>query len=105
MIVTMKVKKNYNADDAIDSILDGNQSVPPGRSSDEEKNDEIEDAVQNNVSDDVPTDAAETGDDISLAPLAGASNQASFNDQGQARNEPVQRVYCWRKRDTIVCDH
>ena len=92
MIVTMKVKKNYNADDAIDSILDGNQSVPPGRSSDEEKND-------------VPTDAAETGDDIPLAPLAGASNQASFNDQGQARNEPVQRVYCWRKRDTIVCDH
>ena len=42
---------------------------------------------------------------IPLASLAGASNQASSNDQGHTNNEPAQRVYRWRKRDTIACDH
>ena len=46
---------------------------------DKEENDEIEDAVQNNVSNDDPTDAAESDNDISFASLAGASNQASSN--------------------------
>ena len=36
---------------------------------------------------------------MTLASLAGASNQASFNDQGQASNEATQCVYCWRKKD------
>ena len=98
----MKVKKNYNVDDAIEFIFDGNQSDLSSLSSDEEQNDEIEDAVRNNVSDDKPTDAAESDDDIPLASLARANNQASSNDQDQANNEPAQRVYSWRKRDTIV---
>ena len=33
-----------------------------------------------------------------LVSLAGASNQASSNNQDQANNEPAQRVYRWRKR-------
>ena len=69
------------------------------------KNDEIEDAVRNNGYDDESTDAAESDDDIPLASLTGASNQASSNNQGQANNEPAQRVYRWRKRDTIVRAH
>ena len=88
----MKVKKNCN-DDTIDLIFDGNQSDLSGLSSDEEENDEIEDAVQNNVSDDERTDAAESDNDIPLASLAGESNQASSNYQGQANNEPVEHVY------------
>ena len=59
---------------------------------DEEEIDEIEDEVHNNASDDEPIDAAESDDDISLALLAGASNQASFNDQVQANNEPAQSI-------------
>ena len=50
------------------------------------KNDEIEDAVRNNVSDDEPTDAAESDNDISLASLVEVNNQASSRDQGQANN-------------------
>ena len=46
---------------------------------DKEENDEIEDALQNNVSNDDPTDAAKSDNDISFASLAGASNQASSN--------------------------
>ena len=57
----------------------------------------IEDAVRN-VSDDEPTDAVESDDDIVLASFAGASNHASSNSQGQANNEPAQCVYRWRKR-------
>ena len=68
------------------------------------ENDEIEDAVQNNVSDDEPTDVAESDDYIPLASLAGPTIQASSKDQGQANNEPAQRVYRWRKKDTIVRD-
>ena len=33
-----------------------------------------------------------------LVSLAGASNQASSNNQDQANNEPAQRAYRWRKR-------
>ena len=101
----MKVKKNYNVDDAIDFTFNGNQSDLASLSSDEEENDEIEDAVRSNVPGDKPTDAAESDDDVPLVSLAGASNQASSNDQGQANIESAQRAYCWRKRDTIVCDH
>ena len=101
----MKVKKNYNVDDVIDFIFQGNQSDLSCLSSDVEENDEIEDAIRSNVSDDEPTDAAESDDDIPLASLAEASNQASSRDQGQANNEPAQRVYRWRKRDTMVHDH
>ena len=104
-MLTTKVKKNYNVDDTIDFIFDGNQSDFSGLSSDEEENDEIKDEPRNNVSDDEPTDAAESDDDISLASLAGASNQVSSNDQGQANNEPARSVYRWRKRDAIVRDH
>ena len=86
-------------------MFHGNQSYFSSFSSDEEENDEIEDAVRNNVFNNEPTDAAESDDDIPLASLAGASNQASSNDQGRANNKPVQRVYRLRKRDTIVCDH
>ena len=42
----MKVKKNYNVDDAIDFMFDGNQSDLSGLNSDKEENDEIEDAVR-----------------------------------------------------------
>ena len=42
---------------------------------------------------------------MTLASLAGASNQASFNDQGQASNEATQRVYFWRKKEMILHDH
>ena len=59
---------------------------------DEEEIDEIEDEVHNNVSDEELIDAAESDDDISLALLAGVSNQASFNDQVQANNEPAQCI-------------
>ena len=59
----MKVKKNYNVDDAIDFIFDGNQSDLSGLSSDEEGNDEIEDAVRN-VSDDELADATEFDNNI-----------------------------------------
>ena len=101
----MKVKKNYNVDDAIDFIFDGNQSDLSGLNSGEEENDDIEDAARNNVSDDEPADAAEPDNDILIASLAGASKQASSNDQAQANNESAQRVYRWNKRDTIVRDH
>ena len=58
-----------------------------------------------NVSDDEPTDAAESDDDISLASLVEANNQASSRDQGQANNQPAQPVFRWKKRDTINRDH
>ena len=45
-VLTMKVKKNYNVDDAIDFMFDGNQSDLSGLNSDKEENDEIEDAVR-----------------------------------------------------------
>ena len=83
----MEVKKDYNFDDAIGFIFNGNQSDLSGL--DEEENNEIEDTVQNNISDDEPTDAGESVVNIPLASLAGASNQASSNDQGQANNEPA----------------
>ena len=101
----MKVKKDYNVDDAIDFIFDRNQSDLLGLSSDEEENHGTEDAVPNNISNDEPTDAAESDDDIPFASLSGASNQASSNDQGQVNNELAQHVYRWRKRDMIVWDH
>ena len=94
----MKVKKNYNVDDAIDLIFDGNQSDLSSLSSDEKEIDEIEDTVRNNVSDDEPIDAAEFDDDICLASLAGASNQASSNDQAQVNNEPAQCISLEKKR-------
>ena len=78
----MKVKKNYNVDEAIDFLFDGNQSHLSGLSSDKEENNDIEDAVQNNFSDDERTDTAESDDDTPLASLAEASNQISSNDQG-----------------------
>ena len=95
----MKVKKNYNVDEAIDFLFDGNQSHLSGLSSDKEENNDTEDAVQNNFSDDERTDTAESDDDTSLASLAEASNQISSNDQGHANYEPAQRVYRWRKRE------
>ena len=101
----MKKKENHNVDDAIDFMFDGGQSDLSGLSSDEEENDEIEDAVRNNVSDDEQTHAAESDNDIPLASLAGTSNQTSTNNQSQANNEPAQRVYCWGKRDSIVRDN
>ena len=61
--------------------------------------------IRNNVSSDEPIGAAESDDDIPLASLAGASNQASSNDQSQANNEPAQRVYRWKKRDAISRNH
>ena len=67
---------------------------------DKEENDEIEDAVQNNVSNDDPTDAAESDNDISFASLAGVSNQASSNYQGQANNEQLN-VYIVGEREYI----
>ena len=99
------MKKNCNVDDAIDFIFGGNQSDLSGLSSDEEKDDKIEDAVQNKVFDHESPDAAESDNEILLASLAGASDQVSSNNQGQTNNEPAQRVYRWRKRDTIVRDH
>ena len=48
----MKSEKKYNVDDAIDFISNGSESDLSGLSLDEEENNEIEDAVQNNVSDD-----------------------------------------------------
>ena len=45
-VLTMKVKKNYNVDDAIDFMFDGNQSDLSGLNSDKGENDEIEDAVR-----------------------------------------------------------
>ena len=101
----MKVKMNYNVDDVINFKFNGNQSDLSGLTLDEKENNEIWDAVRNNVSNDEPADAEKSDDDIPLASLAGASNLASSNDQGQAYNEPAQRVYCWRKRNTIVRDH
>ena len=62
-------------------MFHGNQSYFSSFSSDEEENDEIEDAVRNNVSNNEPTDAAESDDDIPLASLAGASSQVSSIDQ------------------------
>ena len=94
----MKVKKDYNVDDAIDLIFDGNQSDLSGPTSDEEEIDEIKDAVPKNVSDDEPTDAAESDNDTPLASLARASNQASFNDQVQGNNEPAQRISLEKER-------
>ena len=70
------MKKNYNVDDAIDFIFDGNQSDLPGLSSDEKESDEIEGAVWNNVSDGKPTDATESDNETSFAFLARANNQA-----------------------------
>ena len=55
-VLTMKVKTNYNVDDAIAFILDGNQWDLWVHSSDEEENDENEDTVQSIVSDDELTD-------------------------------------------------
>ena len=55
-VLTMKVKTNYNVDDAIAFIFDGNQWDLWVHSSDEEENDEIEDTVQSIVSDDELTD-------------------------------------------------
>ena len=55
-MLTMKVKTNYNVDDAIAFILDGNQWDLWVHSSDEEENDDIEDIVQSIVSDDELTD-------------------------------------------------
>ena len=101
----MEVKKDYNFDDAIDFIFNGNQSDLSGLSLDEEENNEIEDTVQNSISNDEPTDAGESDVNITLASLAGASNQASSNNQGQANNEPAQCVYLWRKRNMVVHDH
>ena len=72
----LTMKKNYNFDDAIDFIFDGNQSDLPGLSSDEKESDEIEGAKWNNVSDDKPTDATESDNETSFAFLARASNQA-----------------------------
>ena len=86
----MKGKNNYNVDDAIDSIFDQNLSDLSDLSSYNQENNEIKDAVQNDVSDDEPTDATESDDDIPLAALAGASNQTRRNDKGQANNEPAQ---------------
>ena len=94
----MKVKKDYNVDDAIDLIFDGNQSDLSGPTSDEEEIDEIKDAVPKNVSDDEPTDAAESDNDTPLASLARASNQASSNDQVQGNNEPAQRILSEKER-------
>ena len=54
----------------------------------------IKDAVRNSGFDDESTDAAESHDDIPLASLTETSNQASSNNQGQANNQPAQRVYC-----------
>ena len=54
----------------------------------------IKDAVRNSGFDDESTDAVESHDDIPLASLTETSNQASSNNQGQANNEPAQRVYC-----------
>ena len=62
-------------------MFHGNQSYFSSFSSDEEENDEIEDAVRNNVFNNEPTDAAESDDDIPLASLAGASNQISSIDK------------------------
>ena len=45
-VLTMKVKGNYNVDDAIDFMFDGNQSDLSGLNSDKWENDEIEDAVR-----------------------------------------------------------
>ena len=101
----IKKKNNYNVDDVRDLIFNENQSDRSGLSWDEEENDDIKDAVWNNISDGKPTDAAEPGNDIPLASLAGAVYQASSSDQCQANNEPTQGVYHWRKIDTIVCDH
>ena len=47
-MLTIKVKKNYNSDDAIDFIFDENQSDLSDLSSDEEENKKIEDTVRNN---------------------------------------------------------
>ena len=91
------MKKNYNVKDAIDLIFDGNQSDLSGLSLDKEEINEIEDAIWN-VSDDKPVDAAESDNDISLASLAGASNQASSNDQVQANNEPAQCISIEKER-------
>ena len=91
-VVTMKVKKSYNVDDATDLIFDRNQSDLSGLSSAEEEIDEIEDAVRSNVSDDEPIDAAESDDVLPLASLAGA------NDQVQANNEPAQFISLEKER-------
>ena len=45
-VLTMKVKGNYNVDDAIDFMFDGNQSDLSGLNSDKWENDEIKDAVR-----------------------------------------------------------
>ena len=94
----MKVKKDYNVDDAIDLIFDGNQSDLSGLTSDEEEIDEIKDAVPKNVSNDEPTDTAESDNHTSLASLARASNQASSNDQVQGNNKPAQRISLEKER-------
>ena len=64
-VLTMKVKRDDNV---------GNQLDLSGFSSDKEENDEIEDAVWNTVSDDKPTDAAESDNDLPFASLTGATN-------------------------------
>ena len=80
-VPTMKVKNNYTVDDARDFIFNENQSDHSGLSWDEEENDDIKDAVWNNISDGKPTDAAKPGNDIPPASLAGAVYQASSSDQ------------------------
>ena len=46
----MKMKKNYNVDDAIDIMFNENHSVLSSLISDKRKNDVIKDAVRNNIS-------------------------------------------------------
>ena len=86
-------------------MFNENQSDLSGFSLDDYENDEIEEQNRNNVSGNEPTDAAESDDHISLASLARVSNQVISYHQGQAKNEPAQRVYSWRKRDTILRGH
>ena len=44
------------------------------------------------------TDAAESDNDIRLASLAAATNEASYNDQVQANNEPAQCISLEKER-------
>ena len=55
-------RDNFNVDDEIDFIFDGNQS---SLTSDEEENDEIKDTVPSNVSDGKPTDAVKSDKQVS----------------------------------------
>ena len=44
------------------------------------------------------TDAAESDNNIPLASLAAATNEASYNDQVQANNEPAQCISLEKER-------